>query len=323
MPRDTGSAARFWGMPRRAEGARHLSFAELADHFRGSVHLLCYRLTGSFEDAVRLTYDTFLTAWRLRYSAPADMQGWLMAMAVRGCIEHARRRRPAPPRPLPPVSCIPRSEVTWLQPYPDRLLPDDVDADTISLPFVIASQTLRPRDRAALVLTDVEGWSLSRVAGALRMPNADVEPLLARTRTTIAARRSPTPPDPNEDQLLDRLQIGYAAGDVGLIDALVDDDVHVTMPPLPFCFEGRAAVVGVLRHVFATANPGGRGLRRTVPTRANRQGAFAVYVRPDPDPEAEFRGHELVVARTEAGRVVELALFEPHLFPVFGLPSDL
>src|SRR5699024_7618031 len=126
----------------------------------------------------------------------------------------------------------------------------------------------------------------------------------------------PATADVDTPGLVDRLRFGYASGDVDLLDGLLHDDITVTMPPLPFSFEGRSAVGGVLTHVFATANPRGRGLRRSVPLRANCQDGFAVYVQPET--EAEFHGHELVVVRTEGGRIVELTLFEPHLFPTFG-----
>lgn len=322
MPREIGPAAYFWGVPRRVERARRETFAEFADRFRGPIHLLCYRLTGSFDDAIRLTYDIFLTAWRLRHSAPADVRGWLTAMAVRASVEYARRRR-RPVRDdqrLPPAPCVPRTDVTWLQPYPDRLLPDDVDPTTIGLPFVAATQALAPRDRATLVLTDVEGWSSARTAGALRMPNADARPRLTRARAIVGTIGS-SPASRHADDPIDDLLDGYAAADLDLIDGLLHDDVRATMPPLPFSFEGRSSVVEVLAHVFHAADPGERGLRRCLPTRANRQPAFVVYVQPDPG--AAFRGHELVVARAEAGRIVELTLFEPHLLPAFGFPTSL
>lgn len=371
MPRQTGLASHYWGIPRRAGDQRRETFAELVDRYRGRIHLLCYRLTGSFEDAIRLSYDTFLTGWRLRHSAPADLDGWLTAMAVRACVEHTRRHRPAARTDLPADSCIPRGDVTWLQPYPDRLLPDDVDPDTVGLPFVAASQSLTPRDRATLVLTDIEGWSLSRTAGALRMPNADAEPRLERARATVRAgwtqaatgtRWSSTTtgprhdgtagpdtaarpdtaghdttghddavepgPDsdgtgepPDRDDPVTGLIGGFAAADVDRIEALLHDQIQVIMPPLPFSFEGRPSAVGLLAQVFRTADPDGQARRRCIPTRANRQPAFAVYIQRGA--AAAFHGHELVVARSDGDRIVELTMFEPRLLPVFGLPTDL
>lgn len=324
MPRQPGFASHFWGVPRRSQPESRETFAEIVDRYRGPIHLLSYRMTGSFEDAIQLGYDTLLTGWRLRHSAPNDVDGWLTAMAVRAGVEHARRHRPSSSAERPPESCIPRSDVTWLQPYPDHLLPDDVDRDTIGLPFIAATQSLTPRDRATLVLADIEDWPLSRVAGALRMPNADAEPRLARARATVRTGWTPTTAtaaSDDGDDVVGRLIDAYLVADVDRIDDLLRDDVLVTMPPLPFSFEGRTAVVGLLRQIFRTTDANGHGVRRCVPTRANRRPAFAVYVQPRRG--ASFAGHGVVVARSEAGRLAELTVFEPHLLPTFGLPTQL
>src|SRR5699024_10448785 len=92
MPHESGPAPRIRDASRHGVGERDVAFGELADRFRGPIHLLCYRLIGSFEEAIQLTYDTFLTGWRLRGSA-ADRKDWLMAIAVRACVDHVRRRR--------------------------------------------------------------------------------------------------------------------------------------------------------------------------------------------------------------------------------------
>lgn len=326
MPRESGPGAHVEGTSRRgataSTGSAPDTFAELVDRFRSPIHLLCYRLIGSFEEAIQLTYDTFLTGWRLRGPEASNRKDWLMAMAVRACVDHVRRHRPPPAQQESHHSCVPRSDVTWLQPYPDRLLPNDVDADTIGLPYVCASQSLSPRDRATLVLADVEGWSSPRISGALRMSDTDVAPRLERARATVQTGWTPgTTTRRSNKAVLTALVDAFTTADVQRLRGILADDVQVTMPPLPFSFDGRTSVIAVLAHVFRAADPARRGRRRCVPTRANRQPAIAVYVQPHPN--ASFHGHELVVARVESSQVVELTLFEPHTLPVFGLPTDI
>src|SRR5690606_26032593 len=87
-------------------------------------------------------------------------------------------------------------EVTWLQPFPDRLLEpaapveDEPDAalvskETVELAFLVALQHLPPRQRAVLVLRDVVGWPASDTAAGLEMSVASVKSALQRARATL------------------------------------------------------------------------------------------------------------------------------------------
>ncbi|MCA2219612.1 sigma factor-like helix-turn-helix DNA-binding protein [Nonomuraea aurantiaca] len=72
----------------------------------------------------------------------------------------------------------PRTDIAWLQPFPDRLWEaagpsgDEPDAvvvarETIELAFLAAIQHLPPRQRAVLILRDVLGWPARQVAALL------------------------------------------------------------------------------------------------------------------------------------------------------------
>src|SRR5699024_657321 len=150
-------------------------------------------------------------------------------------------------------------------------------------------------------------WSSSRIARTLRMPLADVAPRLERGRATVKAGWTPgSAARRSDDELLDALIDTFTTADVQWITDFLADDVQVTMPPLPFSFEGSRSVLAVLTHVFRAADPARGGQRRCIPTGANCQPAIAVYVQRQPG--GSFHGHELVVARTESGRVVELTV---------------
>ena len=138
-------------------------FAAAIEPFRRRLHIHCYRMLASFDEAEDAVQETFLRAWRGRNSLDGggQLQAWLYRIATNVCIDLIRRRR----RRAPIASL---AEVSWLQPYPDALLdevassagqPEEaaVERETISLAFLAALQALPPRQRATFVGRDVLG----------------------------------------------------------------------------------------------------------------------------------------------------------------------
>jgi ketosteroid isomerase-like protein len=66
----------------------------------------------------------------------------------------------------------------------------------------------------------------------------------------------------------------YESGDLDALVALLTDDIHVSMPPIPLEYQGRDVVARLFASIF-------RSGRRVdlVPTRANGQPAFGAYLR--------------------------------------------
>ena len=102
------------------------------------------------------------------------------------------------------------------------------------------------------------------------------------------------------------------------LDALVDlltDDVFVSMPPMPFEYEGRDVVA---RFCASLLGPGRRF--DLVPTRANGQPAFGAYLRA---PGGIRHGTGLFVLTLTGDRICAVPLFENGVLPWFGLPGSL
>ncbi|HBQ14055.1 MAG TPA: RNA polymerase subunit sigma-70, partial [Myxococcales bacterium] len=83
----------------------------------------------------------------------------------------------------------------WLEPVPDAAaLPPDADPErllalrqSLRLAFVASVQQLPPRQRAALLLKDVLGFSAKEIAETLTTSTASVNSALQRARATLAA----------------------------------------------------------------------------------------------------------------------------------------
>jgi RNA polymerase sigma-70 factor (TIGR02960 family) len=313
-----------------ARAGDQAAFAELVERHRRELHVHCYRMLGSFEEAEDVVQETFLRAWRNResFEGGPGFRAWLYRIATNACLDALRRssRRVA--------SLHSFAEVPWLQPYPDRLLdeiaPRDAEPDavvvakeTISLAFIAAIQLLPPRQRAVLILREVLGWSAGETASLLDTTVAGVNSALQRARATLQEQRparrhdwSASDLSKDERRLLQGFIDAHERADAAAAVALVREDIRVTMPPHPWCFEGVAALAPLLHQ--GLTEPGDW---RLVPTRANRQPTAATYLRRPGD--TEFRAFKFDVLRVEDGAIAEITTFGATLFPEFGLPPTL
>lgn len=324
----------------RARGGDVDAFRELTEPHRRELQVHCYRMLGSFQDAEDSLQDTWLSAWQAidRFEERASVRTWLYRIATNRCL-NARRsasRRPAkawdvhgvqPPEPTQ------LGEVVWLEPFPDALLdqapgalpgPDArVDrAESISLGFVTALQRLPPRQVAVVILREVLGFQASEVAEMLDTTVESVTSALKRARATLQERQgaseaSAPPPahSPAEEIVVAKFVRAYEASDIRSVVALLTDDVFLSMPPMPFEYQGRDAVARFCGLIF-------RAGRRfdLVPTRANGQPAFGAYLR---DGSGVSHPFGLVAVTLAGDSIGAMTRFESTVFPCFGLPRTL
>jgi RNA polymerase sigma-70 factor (TIGR02960 family) len=309
------------------------AFAALTERHRRELHVHCYRMLASFDDAEDAVQETFLRAWRGRdgFGGDALFRAWLYRIATNVCLDMLRRSS----RHVTVLHSY--AELPWLQPYPDRLLdqaapggeqPDAVavQRETIELVFLAALQVLPPRQRAALIATDVLGWSAKETAAALETSvaaaNSALQRARARMREHLPERRGEWPaatePSAAERALLASFIDAHERCDTAAAIACAAKDIRVTMPPNPFRFDGIEGITTLLHRAFG---PDRAGDWRLLPTGANRMPAAASYLRQPGD--SEFRAFKLDVLRVRDGLIAEITTFGPALFPAFGLPQTL
>jgi RNA polymerase sigma-70 factor, ECF subfamily len=318
------------------------AFRELTDPHRRELHVHCYRIVGSVQDAEDLVQETLLAAWRgiEQFEGRASLRAWLYRIATNRCLnalrDSARRPQQVEVQPMELPAPTRWAEPVWLQPYPDALLadlPDDSPGpearyearESIELAFITGLQHLPPRQRAALVLRDVLGFQAAEVAGMLDTSEASVKGALQRARATLAAHRperererAPAPGSVREREVVGRFADAVQSGDLDTLVALLTDDAWVTMPPAPHQYQGRAAIGAFLRNRATRRG----GLLRVVPTRANGQPAFGCYF---PAPHTAIaRPYGLFVLTLDGDQISDITWFsDTGLFPHFGLPRTL
>jgi RNA polymerase sigma-70 factor, ECF subfamily len=295
----------------------------------------CYRMLGSVVDADDAVQETMVRAWKNleKFDGRASLHTWLYRIATNVCLDaladRTRRARPMEDGPMGSTDgeLVKHPRTHWLEPIPDAaVVPLHADPaeqamlrESIRLAFVAALQQLPPKQRAALILTDVLGWSAAEVAECLDTTVPAINSALQRARATLASRnvRAAEPLTPPKVQLLERYVDAFHRYDLDELVSLLRDDAVLSMPPYTLWLQGPDAVRGWLE---------GRGSvcrgSRLVPTAACGSPAFGQY---HPTPEGGFLPWALVVLELEGDRIVGWNSFldAELFFPRFGLPLQL
>jgi RNA polymerase sigma-70 factor (TIGR02960 family) len=308
-------------------------FTVLSERHRRELQVHSYRMLGNLEQAEDAVQEAMLRAWKGRASFAsagdewgAGARAWLYRIVTTTCLDILRSaQRQA--RDLEAAA-----EVPWLQPYPDAWLDEAagpegtaIRRETVELAYLAVIQLLPARQRAVLLLRDVQGYSAAETAAILELSVAAVTSALQRARATIAGRVAARDADWSPDGITEADRALLAAfieahqrQDPVASLAAIRDDVRVTMPPFPGLFVGKQAVAGLMAQAFDRSAFGDWKL---LPTAANRMPAAASYLLRDGDDR--YRPFKLDVLRTGGGLIAEMTTFEAKLFDRFGLPEFL
>jgi RNA polymerase sigma-70 factor, ECF subfamily len=327
------------------DAARHGdedAFRRLVEPHQAELQAHCYRMLGSLHDAEDALQDALLRAWRglPGMEGRGPLRAWLYRIATNACLDAIGRR----PKRVLPVDYGPpagpgggpgRPLEVWVEPYPDETLefPDGYAApdaryeqrEAVELAFIAALQHLPGRQRAALILRDVLGFSAKETAEALDSTPASVNSALQCAHKAIEDRL------PEQSQqatirslgdeclraIVQRFTDAFENGEVEAILELLADDTVFTMPPYADWCQGREAIADSW---LMPSGPDPRFLVR--PTSANGQPAFGVY-RLDPESQTH-RAIALDVLTLDGARIAAITAFRtPALLPRFGLPQEL
>jgi RNA polymerase sigma-70 factor (TIGR02960 family) len=303
-------------------------FTELSGRHRRELQVHSYRMLGNLEQAEDAVQEALLRAWKGRasFDGGSGARAWLYRIVTTTCFDILRAAQRRGER----VESI--ADVPWLQPCPDALLdaagePEGaaIRRETVELAYLAVIQLLPARQRAVLLLREVQGYSAAETASILDLSVAAVTSALQRARATIAERVAARDADWSPSGITDADRALLAAfieaherQDPVAALAVIREDIRVAMPPNPGLFAGKDAIAGLMalaydRSVF--------GDWKLLPTAANRMPAAASYLRrAGSDVYLPFK---LDVLRTGGGLIAEITTFDASLFDRFGLPSAL
>lgn len=176
---------------------------------------------------------------------------------------------------------------------------------------------------AVLVLRDVLGFHTDEVAEMLDSTVDSVNSALKRARAGLETKprpggdRLPAPASdsPSEDTIVAKFVAAYESSDLDSLVALLTDDVFISMPPLPFEYQGLEPAARFFASIFGS----GREFD-LLSTRANGQPALGAYVR---DLTGISHGVGLFVFTLAGDQISAMTRFENTVLPWFGLPRSI
>lgn len=322
------------------------SFAADAS-LRRALKVHCYRMLGSMHEAEDAVQETLMRGWRAfdDFEGKASFKNWLFRIATNVCLDalsaRARQSRALPEELGAPSTERPRGEpdldVPWLQPYPDIELDGVLDvgaapdaryetSEAVRLAFVAAVQRLPPRQRAALILSDVMGWSALEIASLLGSSLAAINSMLQRARETMrtlydegSALQHRQLTDMHERQIVDSYVRAWEAKDLDGFIGLLKKDATYSMPPWRNWYRGRETIARFFGDVWTFY-----GNFRLLRVGANAQPAFGLYTF---SKEGDWQAHSLQVLTLSGDGISALTSFMkpmgPALFGAFGLEQTL
>jgi RNA polymerase sigma-70 factor (ECF subfamily) len=326
-----------------AQGGDEAAFRRLVEPLTRELAAYAYRMLGGFQDAEDALQETRLKAWRHlgSYEPSASFRAWVYRIATNTCLDllRQRQRRVLPQdvgpsvAPGPPTTEM-REDISWLEPYPNTLLPTPSSPEetlrlheSVRLAIVRAMQVLPPRQRAALILHDVLDFPVTEVANMLETTVPAINSALQRARTSL--QQTPSDRESTFQQLearkaetVVRFVRAWETGDFSELVSMRTEDAVLTMPPWLYWLNGRDAVAATMLSRDTWGGEPRPGRYRIVPCRMNGDPAGLAYVRFGDGPYVPVC--MTVLSLAPDGRVCDLYTFVlPQHFAAWGFPPTL
>lgn len=171
---------------RRAQRGDADAFEQLLLEHQKNVYNLCYRMAGNPDDAMDLSQETFLRAWRCldQYQFASAFSTWLYRLCSNICIDFLRRRRRQQTVPLT-FEDADGEEQTYAVPDAQPLPEEQVELKLTRETLAAAMAQLLPEHRAVLQLRVVNEMSYEQIADVLDIHIGTVKSRLSRARNQL------------------------------------------------------------------------------------------------------------------------------------------
>ena len=162
------------------------AFEQLLLEHQKNVYNLCYRMAGNPDDAMDLSQETFLRAWRCldQYQFASAFSTWLYRLCSNICIDFLRKRRRQQTVPLT-FEGADGEEQTYAVPDAQPLPEEQVELKLTRETLQAAMAQLLPEHRAVLQLRVVNEMSYEQIADVLDIQIGTVKSRLSRARNQL------------------------------------------------------------------------------------------------------------------------------------------
>ncbi len=149
----------------RARDGDTVAFDSLITRHRERIYVHTFQIVRNEEDALDLTQETFIRAWRslAGFDGTASLSSWLHRIATNASIDLCRRRRIRPQTEIEsgPMEIDPASRTTPSKPETPG---SGLDRAEIKRRIEEAFSTLSPEHRTVIVLREIEDLSYEEIA---------------------------------------------------------------------------------------------------------------------------------------------------------------
>ena len=172
---------------RYAQQGDNDAFEQLLLLHQKKVYNLCLRMSANPDDALDLSQEAFIKAWRSigQYQFEASFSTWLFRLTSNVCIDHLRRKKRRQETSL--TESFDDSDEAEEFTLPDAApLPEEqAIANETKLALAQAMEQLGPEHREILQLRVVEDLSYEQIAEILDIRVGTVKSRLARARLSL------------------------------------------------------------------------------------------------------------------------------------------
>lgn len=166
----------------RAAAGDRAAFGRLVERYAGQARRLAYAMLGSADDADDAAQDGFLAALKSieRYDPARPFGPWLLRIVANAAADRRRRLR------VRATEVIPVDSPTG-EPSPERV----TDQNAFRAALNVALAKLPARQRIAVVLLDMEGYSHREIAEVVKVPEGTVRSDVFHARRALRDALAP------------------------------------------------------------------------------------------------------------------------------------
>ena len=183
---------------RRCIAGDAAAWEEIVQKFNRRIYNICYRFTGSGDEAEDLTQEVFIKIYRTLGSYDAERGAfltWVATMARNLLVDHFRKKKQdRMTDSLEEPITKEENGLSLSEKLPDAALSPDARLQTQETQTMVqrALRKLSPELREAVILRDLQDMDYREIAIALKVPEGTVKSRINRGRTELARLLSRT-----------------------------------------------------------------------------------------------------------------------------------